>query len=29
MSHIAWNDSYNIGVDFIDKEHQVLFFYYE
>ena len=25
MSHIAWNDSYNIGVDFIDKEHQVLF----
>lgn len=25
MSHIAWDDSYNIGVDFIDKEHQVLF----
>ncbi len=25
MSHIAWNDSYDIGVDFIDKEHQVLF----
>ena len=25
MSHIAWNDSYDIGMDFIDKEHQVLF----
>lgn len=25
MSHIAWDDSYDIGVDFIDKEHQVLF----
>lgn len=25
MSHIAWDDSYAIGVDFIDKEHQVLF----
>lgn len=25
MSHIAWDDSYEIGVDFIDKEHQVLF----
>lgn len=25
MSHIAWDNSYNIGVDFIDKEHQVLF----
>ncbi len=25
MSHIAWDESYNIGVDFIDKEHQVLF----
>lgn len=25
MSHIVWNDSYDIGVDFIDKEHQVLF----
>lgn len=25
MSHIVWNKSYEIGVDFIDKEHQVLF----
>ncbi len=25
MSYIAWDDSYAIGVDFIDKEHQVLF----
>lgn len=25
MSHIAWDKSYEIGVDFIDKEHQVLF----
>lgn len=25
MSHIAWDNSYEIGVDFIDKEHQVLF----
>ena len=25
MSHIEWNDSYKIGVDFIDKEHQQLF----
>lgn len=25
MSYIAWDDSYEIGVDFIDKEHQVLF----
>lgn len=25
MSHIKWDKSYEIGVDFIDKEHQVLF----
>lgn len=25
MGHIAWDNIYNIGVDFIDKEHQVLF----
>ncbi|MDE7206440.1 MAG: hemerythrin domain-containing protein, partial [Lachnospiraceae bacterium] len=25
MSQIAWKDSYKIGVDFIDKEHQQLF----
>ena len=25
MNQIAWKDSYKIGVDFIDKEHQTLF----
>lgn len=25
MKQIAWKDSYKIGVDFIDKEHQTLF----
>lgn len=25
MSQIVWNDSYKIGVDFIDKEHKQLF----
>lgn len=25
MNQIVWKDSYKIGVDFIDKEHQVLF----
>lgn len=25
MSHIVWDDSYKIGVEFIDKEHQILF----
>ncbi len=25
MSHIAWDKDYEIGVDFIDKEHQMLF----
>lgn len=25
MSQIEWNESYKIGVDFIDKEHQQLF----
>lgn len=25
MNQIVWRDSYKIGVDFIDKEHQVLF----
>lgn len=25
MDRIVWHDKYNIGVDFIDKEHKVLF----
>ncbi len=25
MSYIEWDDSYKIGVDFIDKEHKLLF----
>ena len=25
MNHIEWNDRYKIGVDFIDKEHKLLF----
>ncbi len=25
MSHIVWDKSYEIGVDFIDKEHKILF----
>lgn len=25
MNQVVWKDSYKIGVDFIDKEHQVLF----
>lgn len=25
MNQVAWKDSYKIGVDFIDKEHQTLF----
>lgn len=25
MNQIVWNDKYNIGVDFIDKEHKMLF----
>lgn len=25
MRHLEWHDRYKIGVDFIDKEHQVLF----
>lgn len=25
MEHIAWNDDYKIGVDFVDKEHKQLF----
>ena len=25
MNHIEWDDSYEIGVDFIDKEHRLLF----
>lgn len=25
MSHIVWDESYKIGVEFIDKEHQILF----
>ena len=25
MNHIVWDDSYEIGVDFIDKEHRLLF----
>lgn len=25
MSHIAWNGSYELGVDSLDKEHQLLF----
>lgn len=25
MNHIEWDDSYEIGVDFIDKEHKLLF----
>ena len=25
MNKVVWKDSYKIGVDFIDKEHQVLF----
>ena len=25
MSQIAWKDSYKMGVDFLDKEHQLLF----
>lgn len=25
MSQIVWKDSYKIGVDFLDKEHQLLF----
>lgn len=25
MSHIVWNKNYEIGVDFLDKEHQMLF----
>lgn len=25
MNHVLWNDNLNLGVDFIDKEHQVLF----
>ena len=25
MEQIVWNDRYKIGVDFIDKEHKLLF----
>lgn len=25
MKQIAWNDRYKIGIDFIDKEHKILF----
>lgn len=25
MDHIVWHDNYNMGVDFLDKEHKVLF----
>lgn len=25
MKQVVWKDSYNIGVDFIDQEHQILF----
>ena len=25
MSQIVWKDSYKMGVDFLDKEHQLLF----
>ena len=28
MGHIEWHDKYKIGVDFIDKEHMTLFFFF-
>ena len=25
MNHIIWDKSYEMGVDFLDKEHKLLF----